>query len=271
MREALQDAGIEMRAKTNRNFKFPIGFLTDDRRVILALRNTFRRPLRMWLSLGTLAAGGAMLLAGSNAYSSLVQAVNDATGRRTDDLEVSLLAPARDKDELAGQVKQIPGVKAVEAWGNALVSAGLSNDHNQSIGTNRHQILAPPAGSEMMQPKIIEGRWLAPEDMNAVVVNRILRDTEKNFQVGETLNLIFGGKQTPVKIVGVTEEIGERGIYTNPATLTLATGLPENSAGALRVAVEPGQENQVAARLEQVLADNNLLPVFLMTRQALRQ
>lgn len=270
-RESLQDSGIQTPTASSRKSAFFGRFLTRDRRVILALRNTFRRPARTGLSLGALALGGAMLLAGANVYSSLVQAVNNASERRGDDLDARFLTPVKDKNVLLARVRQIPGVTAAEAWGNALVSFGLPDEQFRSIGTNRYSLLAPPDDSRMYQPKIVEGRWLAAGERGAIVVNRILRDTESDLRVGKKLNLIFAGRQTPVEIIGVTEEIGEPGIYTNGATFFDATNFPPTSAGALRLAIEPGRENSVAAELEQVLADAGTLPVFLMTRQTLRR
>lgn len=44
----------------------------------------------MWLPLGALALGGALLLMGTNVYSSLVHAVDEGLQQRGDDLDVRL-------------------------------------------------------------------------------------------------------------------------------------------------------------------------------------
>lgn len=268
--KALQDAGIQPPNKPNHLGKL-FDFLTADRRLILALRNTFRRPLRMWLSLGALALGGAMLLTGVNVYSSLVQAVDEGLNRRGDNLDVRLLRPAPNRTEIIGQINNIENVKTVEAWGNALVSFGLSENSASVIGTNRYSLLAPPDDSKMTNFKIVEGRLIEPTETGVIIVNRILHDTEKGLSVGTELNLVFGGDEFPVRVVGVTEEISEPAIYTNSKTLAAVTKLPPQSVGAFRLLTENGTESKVAAALEQVLADNNLIPAFQMTRDVLRQ
>lgn len=237
--KALQDAGIQPPNKPNRFGKL-FNFLTADRRLILALRNTFRRPLRMWLSLGALALGGAMLLTGVNVYSSLIQAVDEGLNRRGDNLDVRLLRPAPNGAEIVGQINKIENVKTVEAWGNALVSFGLSENSTNAIGTNRYSLLAPPDDSKMTDFKIVERRLIEPDEKGAIIVNRILHDTEKGLSVGTELNLVFGEKKFSVRVVGVVEEISEPAIYTNSKTLAAVTKLPPQSVGAFRLLTENG-------------------------------
>ena len=212
-----------------------------------------------------------MLLTGVNVYSSLVQAVDDGLNRRGDNLDVRLLRPAPNRAEIIGQINKIENVKTVEAWGNALVSFGLSENSANAIGTNRYSLFAPPDDSKMTNFKIVEGRLIEPNETGAIIVNRILHDTEKGLSVGTELNLVFGENKFPVRVVGVTEEISEPAIYTNSKTLAAVTKLPAQSVGAFRLLTENGSESKVAAVLEQVLADNNLIPVFQMTRETLRQ
>jgi hypothetical protein len=35
------------------------------------------------------------------------------------------------------------------------------------------QILAAPAESKLIEPILLEGRWLVPDDQNAIVINEI--------------------------------------------------------------------------------------------------
>lgn len=270
IQKALQDSDIELPDKNNRFGKI-FNSLTNDRRLVLALRNTFRRPLRMSLTLGALGLGGAMLLTGANVYSSLVKAVDDGLSRRGDNIDIRLLRPASDASTIIEQINQIGGVKSVEAWGNALVSFGLPQTSAKAVGTNRYSLLAPPENSKLADFNIIEGRAIEQNEANSIVVNRILRDTEKGLNVGAELNLVFGDRETIVKIVGITEEISEPAFYTNFQTLQAVRGVSSSAGGAFRIVTEKGAESKVAARLEQVLTDNDLISVFQMTRESLRQ
>lgn len=81
-----------------------------DRTTTLALRNTFRRPGRLALSLGALAVGGAMLMTAVNVYTGLLAAVDRTLDARGDDIDVRLLGPA-PAPELVALTASIPGVR----------------------------------------------------------------------------------------------------------------------------------------------------------------
>lgn len=268
-REALQDAGIKPLGN-KRSGRFFNSF-SSNRRLTLSLRNTFRRPARTLLSLTALALGGAMLMTGVNVYSSLVRAVDESFARRGDSIEVRLLRPAPVIETLVNDINRIPGVRSVEAWGSALVSLGVSEDENRLTGTDRYSLLAPPHDSRLAHFKIVEGRLPAPDERGEITINRVLRDTEPNLSTGAEVDLIFAGRRTRVRVVGVVEEVAAATAYTNAATLEAVTGFSPEAVGALRLVTEAGTEGRVAAELEEVLADNDLLPTFLMTRGALRQ
>lgn len=267
----------------------------QDRLGVLAFRNLFRRPVRLWLTAGALAAGGAVLMTAVNVYRGLTAAVDRALDQRGDDLDVRLLRPA-PAAALVARVRAVPGVTTVEAWGHALAAVALpaaspgdsaagGADASGALSTGRYALLAPPADTRLLRLPVAEGRWLRPGEAGAVVVDRGLQAREPALRVGAAVTLVVaslgGVRRLPVRVVGAVEAIEEPSFYTTPATLTALTGFATASsalvddspgvAGALRVVTAPGVEARVATAVEAALVDAGAFPVYAMTRPALRR
>ena len=270
--DAIQQPGIQSPTKsstvTNRRVSLPI-----DQTVTLALRNTFRRPIRLTLTLSALALGGAMLMTAINVYQGLIAAVSTSLEARGDDIDVRLLgiAPA---DAIINQVRRVPGVQRVEAWGHVLAQIELSgesitsNEHH--IGTGRYALLAPPTNTQLLQLPVAEGRWPEPDEHGAVVVSRNLQADEPGLQLGAEVALVVAGQATPVRVVGVLEDVTPASMYTNPVTFEAVTG-QVGSAGALRiVTTDTIDDVRVATAVEETLIDADWFPSFLMTRSVCR-
>ncbi len=281
-REALQHAGVAPVPARGRGSRL-LGMLPFvDRRVLLAFGNTFRRPVRLWLTLGALALGGALLLTAVNVHRGLVLALDTALGARGDDVNVRLLKPA-PAGALVERALALPGVVAAEAWGVALVSVelpspsgkpadGLSTGVGYAVGTDRFSLLAPPAaGTRLLRLPLTAGRWPEPHERDAVVVNAQLLAREPRLALGVAVTLRAGPHHGPVRIVGVASEVGVPALYANPPTFEAITGVGEDLAGGLRLRTAPGEQARVAAALEESLVSAGSFPVFLMTRENLRR
>ena len=119
-RMAIHHTGIEEPNASSASGR-ALSWFAADQSVVLALRNTFRRPARLTLTLAALALGGAMLMTAMNVYQGLIAAVDNSLATRRDDVNVRLLgtAPAA---VVAHAVGDIPGVTYVEAWGGVLAA-----------------------------------------------------------------------------------------------------------------------------------------------------
>jgi len=103
--------------------------------------------------------------------------------------------------------KQMPGVTKVESWGYQSVRR-LRPDDSESESLT---LFAPPAQTAMVQPAMIEGRWLLPDDENALVVSTDTLHAEKDLQVGSEITLKISGRKTTWRIVGLVRVVGFRG------------------------------------------------------------
>ena len=236
----------------------------------LVWRNLWQRPGRLAATLGALAVGGAALMTAVNVHGGLIAVVDAALASRGDDIEVRLLRP-EPRAELEQAVHAVPGVVYAEAWGIALAALDLGQkDGAGAIGTSRYVVSAPPRSSRMQRPSLVEGRWFGEESPGEAVVNRGLAGKEPSVRIGAEVVLLTSGRRTPVRVVGVVEELGAPGgLYVAPETMASIIGR-DDVAGGLRVVVAPGKQAAVATAIEEMLVDRGWFPIAVMTRDALR-
>jgi putative ABC transport system permease protein len=103
--------------------------------------------------------------------------------------------------------KQMPGVVNVESWGYTSARR-LRPDDSESESLT---LFAPPAQTAMVQPEIIEGRWLLPGDENALVISTDTTRAEKDLKLGDEFTLKIAGRKTTWRIVGIIRVVGFRG------------------------------------------------------------
>jgi putative ABC transport system permease protein len=68
-------------------------------------------------------------------------------------------------------------------------------------------MLGVPADTSMIQPTILEGRWLLPEDNNAVVVNTEVLKEEPDIKVGDDILLTIEGREQSWRVVGLVQGV----------------------------------------------------------------
>jgi putative ABC transport system permease protein len=234
-----------------------------DRGLLLALRNTMRRPARFWLSVGLLAGAGTVFVAGLSLAAG-VQAVDEERTRlRYWDVDVHLASPAA-VDEVTAAVRRVPGVTRVEAW--HVAATGVAGPGRLPLtrtypdqGHGRISVGAiPPGISLAAQPRLLEGRWLKPAETGAVVINQTTRaNAVQGVGAGDTVQLFLGGRPTSWRVVGIVEEKrGDGpGVYSTAEGLAAATGRPQR-ANELRVITDRHDEptrRAVAAAVDAAL------------------
>jgi putative ABC transport system permease protein len=219
-----------------------------DRGLLLALRNTVRRPARFWLSVGLLAAAGTVFVAGMSLSGGVDAIEQEQTKQRTWDVDVQLSSPAA-LDRIAAMLGQLPDISRVEGFN--VTPTGVAGPGQLPItrtypdqGHGRVQVTAIPDGTTTLPPpKLLEGRWLRPGETGAVVLNQITRNnTVPGTGAGDRVQLLIGGKPTTWRVVGLVEErMGAGGVYATAAGLAAATGQPPR-VNQLRVATDRHDE-----------------------------
>ncbi|HZM99746.1 MAG TPA: FtsX-like permease family protein [Pyrinomonadaceae bacterium] len=182
--------------------------------VAVAIRNSFRRRTRLVLTLLTLTAGGLFFLAALNVRASLVNTLDRMFAARKFDLMIGLANPY-ELEKIQTAISKTPGIKRAEGWFTTEASVAnpstptedphTSGLHGGASDVNRFNVVALPADTQLLDLEIIEGRNLAPEDTDAIVINNALAGKEK-MRVGETVMLRMGPAETTWRVVGLSRE-----------------------------------------------------------------
>ncbi len=265
VREAVSDYGLGSVAPKGR-LDLYIDRLLDrlqqlPRPVLLSLRNTFRRKGRLALTLLTLTVAGTVFMAVFSIRSSLYSTLDAALDYFHYDVSVGFTQNYR-ASRIEHEVLKVPGVKAVESWG---FSSGriLRDEQKQSEdeASKNVFILAPPVNSAMIQPQIIDGRWLVDDDESALVVNTEALKDSPQLQVGSPAVIKIGTRKLRFTVVGVAKST-----LTGPivyAPYPWFTGAVQEAGGARSVQIvaqsaDPAEQSNLGRRLEEHLKNNNL-------------
>lgn len=192
VREAIGGAGEEPRAGR----VLRIGLRSPQ--WVLALRNTFRRKGRLALTLVTLTLGGATFISVVSVRGALYLTLDHVLQYWKFDLDVAFQQPYSNAQALQAALA-VPGVRSAEVWG----SAGAFRVRPDGSEHDQITLSAPAAGSSLIVPIIQDGRWLIPEDENAVVVNSAFLLSEPDVKVGDTIDLKIGGKESDWRVIGI--------------------------------------------------------------------
>ncbi len=171
-----------------------------------AFRNIFRRKTRLALTLLTLAMGGAIFITVLSVRASLFLILDDIAAYWQQDVTVDLQRPYRTA-KIEQLLAEVAGITNVEGW---IVKPAFrvrpdGNESNEEI-----TIFAPPVPSRFMEPMVLEGRWLLPQDQAAVVINVDFSVKEADIELGDWITLKIEGHESEWQVVGIvsTQLIG---------------------------------------------------------------
>jgi putative ABC transport system permease protein len=228
------------------------------RPTILSLRNTFRRKGRLFLTIFTLTLGGAIFIGTFNVQRSLTDYI-DRIGRYfLADITFSLADSARIS-EIETMIKSISGVSHVEGWA---ATAGVLENPDGTAGESIN-LLAPPSESDLVDPVVLEGRWIQPGDEAVVVVNERFREAYPNLQTGDNLRIKIAGKDEVLKVIGFFQLTGKSGGYLAYTTYEYLSNVihQNNRANSFRVnsnmknmSIE--QQKALGRTIEEMLKSN---------------
>ena len=176
------------------------------RPMLISLRNTFRRKGRLALTLITLTLGGAIFIATFNVQGSLNNHILNIGKYFRADVNITL-----DRYERIKEVKELlltlPEVAYVEGWAAARSELVMPDD---TVGETA-SMLAPPAGSALVEPVMLEGRWILPGDQEAITVNERFWEIFPDLKPGDTLKLKILGEEHEMQVVGIFQLSGKSG------------------------------------------------------------
>ena len=238
VREALADYGLANTGATGplgRFFKRLRGPLFR-RPVLLSLRNTFRRRARLILTLLPLVLSGAILLTVVNIRAALVSELDDIFSYKKYDVNILFESPYL-LAKVENAALKVPGVVSVEGYRQTRDAYRLRADGSQS---NNISLLALSPVTQVVDLPIVEGRWLLPQDREAIVVNDAFLRDEPDIRLGNRVLFKINGQKLTLQVVGIAnEKMSPSGIYVNDAFITKTLG-GVGSASNLWVQTAPG-------------------------------
>jgi putative ABC transport system permease protein len=224
VREALSDYGLGGNAKPRKDSVNKNSVLIA-RPIQISLRNTFRRKVRLGLTLFTLVLAGAVFISVYNLWASFDKVIEDIQGYFLADINISFDRSYRF-EKVAAMAESVPGVESVEGW---LEFPGTLKMGDDEAGT---QILfvAPPSTSTLIDPIITSGRWLTTGDENAIVIGNHLIQVFPDLKVGDWLTIEANGRETDWHIVGIysiTGNVAPPLLYVNYEYISRLINQPE--------------------------------------------
>ena len=154
-----------------------------------ALGNMFRRKGRLLLTQLVLITAGTMFLAVMTLSSSITLTLDNEFSRRNHDMTIYLEENERT-DRVLALAETVSGVEKAELWfdhGASILKQG-ERANEAGIGV---ELMGVPTRSDMFRPLIVAGRWLHPNDGQAVVILKDIAD-DHHIRLGDTIILDLG-------------------------------------------------------------------------------
>lgn len=274
VKNALDNYGVAQKRMGNASWIVrlsQLGFVSETFR--LSIRNVFRQRSRLIMTLGLLAAGGAMFMTALNVSEAWEENLKRIYDQRLYDLEVRLNRSVHS-DSIVSKLKTIPGVANAEGWNSSSTSItkASSFEITQTYPDKGHgsfTMQALPLPTQLLNPTVTEGKWLANPSSNDVVLNQLARGS---FKLGDRVSLTLNDTPTEWNVIGFTEDVG------SPATAYVSLDVFSkltNTSGQtqmLRVSyADRSKENamqknrQVEALLErEQVSVGTTIPVWLL-------
>jgi putative ABC transport system permease protein len=171
------------------------------RSILLAVRNTFRSKGRLALTLITMTLGAATFIGVFSVRASLTQTVTDLIQYMHFDVMLSFDRPYRSK-EVQNQAAGVSGTLQTDTL-LQFSALRVRPDGSESLGINMFGVHINDKAL-LRSPAISEGRWLLPEDENAIVVDSGILQKEPDLGLGDEIILKINDQEYSFKIVGVS-------------------------------------------------------------------
>ena len=113
-------------------------------------------------------------------------------------------------------VMDVPGVTAVEGW--AFASGEVIDP--DGIALENVQILAPPADSTLIDPDMIQGRWIMPGDTSGITVSEKIWSIYPHLVPGDTIQMKVQDKKKRIGPLWVSSALPARKKRSLPMQIT---------------------------------------------------
>jgi putative ABC transport system permease protein len=255
--EAISDYGLA-KGREGLVDRLMVGVRGLPRPFMFSLRNMFRRKARLLLTLGALSLAGAIFVGVFSTRASMLALFYDIFDLYGYEVQINFEEPVRPQ-RAESAVAQVPGVTLVEHW---LMLNGTRVLPDDTMGET-FTFFGMPVDQQTAVPTIMEGRWLQPDDENAIVISTGTQRMLPDVAVGDELVVEAAGRESTWRVVGVVLFPGAQYAYVNYPALAGATGYA-GRANMVAVRIENAETapaQKAAARLLEERCERAGLPV----------
>lgn len=233
------------------------------RPALLSVRNIFRRKGRLALTLVTLTLAGATFIGVVSVSATLNRTIDDLMKNYNFDSAIIFDRPYR-LAKIQGEAQQVQGVVQADVYG-LTPARRVRPDGSEGKAT---YLLTFNVGSEMIPgPAMAQGRWLLPEDENAVVVDAIMLQEEPDIELGKEIVLKIDGRERPFRVVGFSLGIMVPVAYANHDYVSQITGDVGQTSAAIIATERHDEESvlEITMALEEHLENTGLRVTSVFT------
>ena len=241
------------------------------RPILVSFQNTFRKKGRLLLTIFTLTIAGAVFMSVFNIRGSLSVLVDQLLQHFMGDVTLDFRQVYR-VDEIKNELLNIPGVTYVEGWSSAAAEVW---DENRQVVT-KLPIAAPPQDTQLLKINLSEGRWLLPNEKNAIVVSDTIHEFYPGLEPGDQLTIKLSNRHeetwTVVGIFPFLSLFGDPIAYAN-FDFIAKQNFTANKAASYRIstnAQDAAAQEEIIQRIEQRLDRQNYQVLTLKSATALR-
>ncbi len=221
--------------------------------ILYPFRNIFRQKVRLVFASITLCIAGAIWISVTSVQESFEITVDGISNYWQEDIKVNIRG-TQDFRKIEALVMSMTNVEFIEPRITGRAFRVLP-DGSESIEIVELIGLEPI--SPFIQPQIIEGRWLQPDDTNAVVINIDLLNIEPDIEVGDEIQFRVGRQRTNWQVVGIatSQVIGGADFFMSPIGYVNYTQLS-------KVMRSPGKVDSVLISTGEDTADQVITDIY---------
>lgn len=205
VKDAINDYGVSA-AEAGINLPAPT-FLS--RPVLLSLGNALQHKRRFLLNVAILSVAGALFVSVVTVMLSIQITLSNNLKAWKFDYHYTTSTVYKDNEELDNIMANIPNVTGYEIWGSS--RGMLLHDNGEMIGS--YPILSPPNGSTVIEPQMMEGKWITDAETSEIVMSHKFFISEPSYQVGDTIRIQIGNEIQGFIIAGSMKDFGQTAIY----------------------------------------------------------
>lgn len=167
----------------------------------LGFAQVWRRPRRSWLTVLSLAVGGATYLGAAQLGRAVRGAVDLQFAPQSQDFNLRVASP-QPWSALEKTAASVPGIATAEAW----LHLGVRLDAEVWSLERRFGLSGLPPDTALLQARLLEGRWLRTDDGQVMVISRRLQQENPDLVNGASVTLWSGvAQQSTWRVVGVVD------------------------------------------------------------------